>query len=78
MSFHIILFRLKRFFGRVNKLSVEKEKSALAGKRSHGSKTPVAGARGPTTQRGPFRRPVIIREGFAEIIFCILFPMCGM
>lgn len=70
MLFHIILFRLKRFFGSVIKLSVEKEK------RSHGSKTPVAG--GPTTQRRPFGRPVIIREGFSEIIFCISFPMCDM
>ena len=78
LSFHIVFFRFKRVFGRVNNLSVEKGKSALAEKRSHGSKTPVAAARGPTTQRGPFRRPVIIREGFAEIIFCIRFPMCGM
>lgn len=76
MLFHIILFRLKRFFGSVIKLSVEKGKSALAEKRSHGSKTPVAG--GPTTKRRPFGRPVIIREGFSEIIFCISFPMCDM
>ena len=76
LLFHIILFRLERFFGRVNKLSVEKGQWALAEKRSHGLKTPVAG--GPTTQTGPFGRPVIIREGFAEIIFCISFPVCGM
>ena len=41
-------------------------------------KTPVAGVCRPTTQRGPFGRPVIIREGFAEIIFCISFPVFGM
>lgn len=48
----------------------------LCRERSHGSKTPFAG--GLTTQRSPFGRPVIIRGGFAEIIFCISCPMCGM
>ena len=41
-------------------------------------KHPLLEPGGPTTQRGPFGRPVIIREGFAEIIFCISFPVCGM